>query len=43
MSAWNVRIYGCIKDDKGWMIRYNTYIYDLYKDMKVAFIKFRSL
>jgi uncharacterized Rossmann fold enzyme len=31
-------------DEKGWMMRYNTEIYDLYEDMKVtAFIKFRRL
>jgi len=24
LSAWSVQIYGCIKDDKEWRIRYNT-------------------
>jgi len=28
--------YSPIKDDKGWMIRYNNENYDLYKDIKVA-------
>ena len=43
LSAWNLQFYGCIKDDKGWRIRYNTYIYDLYKGTKVALIKFRRM
>jgi len=32
-----------IEDEKGWRIRYNAEIYDLYEDMVTAFIKFRQL
>ena len=38
------QIYFPIEDEKGWRMKYNTEIYDLYVDMKVtAFIKFRQL
>ena len=38
------RTFGPTQDEKGWRIRYNTEIYDLYKDMKVTiFIKCRRL
>jgi len=38
------QIYISIEAEKGWRMRYNTEIYDLYEDMKVtAFIKFRQL
>ena len=38
------QIYILIEDEKGWRMRYNTEIYDLYEDMNVTeFIKFRGL
>lgn len=38
------QMYILIDDEKGWKMRYNTEIYDLYDDMKVTtFIKFRQL
>jgi hypothetical protein len=38
------QIFSPTQDDKGWRIRYNAKMYDLYKDMKVTeFIKFRRL
>jgi hypothetical protein len=38
------QIYIPIEDEKGWRMRYNTEVYDLYEDRKVtAFIKFRQL
>ena len=38
------QIYFPIEDEKGWRMKYNTEIYDLYVDIKVtAFIKFRQL
>ena len=38
------RIFGSTQAEKGWRLRYNAEIYDLYKDMKVTEgIKFRRL
>lgn len=38
------RIFGPVQDEKGWRIRYNSELYQLYKDMEVSrFIKFRRL
>jgi hypothetical protein len=38
------RIFGSTQAEKGWRLRYNAEIYDLYKDMKVTeCIKFRRL
>ena len=37
-------IYVHVEDEKGWWMRYNTEIYDLFEDMMVtAFIKYRRL
>jgi hypothetical protein len=37
------RICGPKKVDRGWMMRYNTEIYDLYKEVEMSDVKLRRL